>query len=363
MNQQLIIQVSEVILLLVVFVGFIVILFAGVYDIRAISRRHYFKEAAKKLRKPSQPHVTIIVCAKDDAASIVNCLRSIYRSLYWNYDIVVVDNVSRDDTRRLTREYMNNHPKVSCYLYAKRKAEAHYKTVHQAYKRSKQGDIVLVLDAVHMIPPTLLKSGVARLVGSQNLQAIKLNEYVTPPRNIAVLVGYFLKLSRHVVAKCASLLSWSRVTMGESGTMYYQHAAVNAGKRKIVSQFASDVVVTKMNGAKKGLASWRQRKIPCQLKLVTWLSATTVFLLLTYFMYTAATLQSSALLMTSWLAFLIWCLAIVWSEDTMKSSEKITLSFSVPIIYFLMYVELFIRAVLTLVKIIISTAFRKQSSI
>jgi hypothetical protein len=64
--------------------------------------------------------------------------------------------------------------------------------------------------------------------------------------------------------------------------------------------------------------------------------------LLTYFFYTAATLKSNVFLILSWTMVSLWLIAIVWSDELVKRSDKLALTFTIPSMYFVLYTLLFV---------------------
>lgn len=344
MNQQMIIFISEILLLTAVCVGLIVVISAGMYDIRTISRRRRVSEIMKKLRKPRQSPVTVLVFAKNNSATILDCLRSLGRSQYRKFDIVVIDDASTDDTRKLVREYCRQHPRISCRLYARRKIGAKHQALKRGYSLSERGDAVLVINGDSVVTPALLKLGVAQLSINPKSQAVQCNEYSEVVR-IATMVGYFVRLSRHMIAKGKSLFRRHQVMVGQPSVMYRRSVFERHAGVKVVSVFAGNMVISVTDGQERVTQLERIHRP----KAIFWIAAIVVFFGMTYSIYAAASLQSSDLLLLSWLALTFWCLGSVWSDEVVSVSDKILLSFCAPVVYFLVYAELFARGLAEMV--------------
>jgi glycosyltransferase involved in cell wall biosynthesis len=54
--------------------------------------------------RPEFPHVTVVVCTRDRADELAGCLEALRRLRYPSFDVLVVDNASRDDRTRTTAE-------------------------------------------------------------------------------------------------------------------------------------------------------------------------------------------------------------------------------------------------------------------
>jgi len=339
MNQQLLIQVSEGLLFFVASIGLVLILLASVYDLRAIARRRYLRTIVTKLRKPRQPHITVLVYAKNSGATIEACLRSISRSTYKNYDIVVVDNVSTDMTKQVMARYRQKHPTQPLYFYAKRKTSNQLLSLQQGYKKSQRGDSILVLDTASTITSTLLKECVVRFIANDALGALRLNEHINEVQSITLLWLRFIHLSRNIYAKSASLLSVGHITIGESNIMYsrlvFTRQQYGPKVAKVLHRYEGSLIVSTMP-----VPQFRSASL--SLSVMWWGLFTPVLFLLTYFLYIAATLQSSSLLTLSWLILAIWLVVAVLSDEASRIKEKIGLIFCIPVFYFLLYVQLVI---------------------
>jgi glycosyltransferase involved in cell wall biosynthesis len=345
MNQQVVIQASEWLLVCGAVVGLISILTASLYDLRAIARRRYLRMIAAALRKPRQPHVTILIYGTDTSMTLEVCLRSIWQSRYRNYDIVVVDNSSTNRPGQTLQDYRRTYPKRSLYFYKKRKVHGRLTALQQGYGKSQKGDIVLVLDATATISPTLIREAATRFVIDDTLQVLRLNEHSRGVDGVASLATRLLYLSRNFFLKSATLLAVARSTVGRPNTFY---------KRAI---FTQKHTITKAHCRYDGAIAV---SVPLTYAVRLPLPALAFGLFfMTYFIYIAATLQSSSLLVLSWLVLDVWLLVTVWSDEVSGIREKMTVTFCLPSVYFLMYawiVESFRRIGRTVTRLFLGIA-------
>lgn len=352
MNQQPLIQLSEGVIFLVAGISLIVVLLAGVYDLRAIASRRYLQAIVTKLRQPCQPHVTVLVYAQNDATTVEACLRSVARSRYRNYDIVVVDNVSSDMTKQVMARYRQKYPQPTMYFYGKRKVSDRLNALRQGYRKSQRGDMILVLDASATISPTLLKECVARFMADSNLKSLRLNEHSQAIQGVTLLSVHFLQLSQNIYAKAVSLLTRGYIDTGKSSVMYRSSVFKKGhGAIKVPYYYDGNLVVSitpVLSGPSLLMPSYRHKSV----LLFASLLLTLVPFLLTYFFYVAATLQSSSLLMLSWLVLAIWLAVTVWSDEASKIVEKIQLTFCIPVVYFLFYLQLIVYGMMKIAQVV-----------
>lgn len=335
MSQSLLVIVSEAALIILICVGIFVVLSASIYDFNLLARRRSLKSAVAKLRKPRQPHVTVLVYTRNNASTLAACLRSVERSYYHHYDVVVVDNKSTDDTRQVVEHYRQRHAASKLYYYRKRKENDQVTALHQGYKKSQHGDMVLVLAASATIAPTLLKASVARLTAAGRVGAIRLSERGGDVTQLVELLPRFVQLGRMLISRSMSISHLSRARVGEANVLYlvstFRH-------RSVACRYAGDLVVSVADGVGHSV----ELPIRSQLLLyISWfLGVVFVVCLMTYYMYIAATLQSSSLLIISWTALSFWFLAAIWADETTRLPEKIARTVCTPVLYLLVYVKL-----------------------
>jgi hypothetical protein len=83
--------------------------------------------------------------------------------------------------------------------------------------------------------------------------------------------------------------------------------------------------------------------------------------LLSYFFYTAATLRSNTLLALSWMLVSSWLVALIWSDEHLTFTTKSKLSFTIPFMYFVFYVQAFIQLASNIRKLASGMRMPKRS--
>jgi|GEM_PF-2696319 len=87
----------------------------------------------RKLRKPVQPWVTVLLYSHNDEKDIEPSVKALLRSNYHNFDIVVIHDSSHDNKQALKK----------------------------GYSKSQKGKIVITLQAGVIVPPSFIKRAVA----------------------------------------------------------------------------------------------------------------------------------------------------------------------------------------------------------
>jgi glycosyltransferase involved in cell wall biosynthesis len=96
----------------------------------------------------NNPLISVVVTTKNEQANIENCLRSIKNQSYKNYEIIVVDNFSTDQTKIIAQKYSNKFYQIG----PERSGQRNYGFIELA-----SGEFGLYLDADMILAPNLLK--------------------------------------------------------------------------------------------------------------------------------------------------------------------------------------------------------------
>lgn len=91
------------------------------------------KKRMRRLRKPVQPWVTVLLYGRSGQGGIDQSLKALLRSNYHHFDIVIVDDASHDATKALAK----------------------------GYDKSRKGEIVISLQAGTIVKPSFIKRAVA----------------------------------------------------------------------------------------------------------------------------------------------------------------------------------------------------------
>ncbi len=116
---------------------------ANIYDVRAMKKR-----TGKQRRKHrAVPLVTVLVPAHNEELTIVRCLESIRVNTYRKTQVVIVNDASTDDTRKIVEAYIAKHPTRGFQLVSKHKNVGKARALNSALRRYVRGELVMTLDA------------------------------------------------------------------------------------------------------------------------------------------------------------------------------------------------------------------------
>jgi len=117
---------------------------ANYYDIWQFRRHARMKQRSHhKIR----PLVSVLIPAHNEALGIVRCLDSVRKNTYRKLEIIVIDDASTDDTKKLVRDYIAEHPGRNIRLMYKQRNVGKAEALNHALRHGAHGDLVMTLDA------------------------------------------------------------------------------------------------------------------------------------------------------------------------------------------------------------------------
>lgn len=158
-------DLKEIMLALFLIVGMINLVHLGlyltganIYDILQYTRKR--KAIATPKKRQPRPLVTVLIPAFNEELSVVRCLESVRKNTYRKIRMVVIDDCSTDNTRKLVREYIAAHPKADISLIGRRKNGGKAAGLNAALRSKVKEGLVMTLDADSILE----KHAIARAV-------------------------------------------------------------------------------------------------------------------------------------------------------------------------------------------------------
>ena len=355
---------------------------ANYYDIRQFQRASLpYKRNHRQLR----PLVSVLIPAHNEELGIIRCLESVRRNTYRKLEIIVVDDASTDNTRKLVREYIAKHPARNIRLMYKRKNVGKAAALNHTLQHGAHGDLVMTLDADSVLHKKAITNAV-RYFDDPNIVGVAANVRIMDSLTVLGLlqkfehmVGYRSKKfftvtnSEFIIGGVAS--TYRRETIKQVG--YYDHDTTTEDiglSLKVVAQgnkqnriaYAADVLAM-TEGVQTFKALLRQRyrwKLGGLQNLIkhTNLIANTdrrysrtltfyrlpmaffgeLMLLLEplaigYVIYVCYVLASLSMLIGAYMTITLYLLFNLWPDEHMSFAKKFRMSLYAPVMYFVFY--------------------------
>jgi len=104
--------------------------------------------------------ISVVVPLYNYAHYIEANIRSVLSQTHTDWELVIVDDASKDDPARVIMPYVNNHANIHFYQLPKNKGYSHAK--NYAIERTR-GDYITTIDADDLLTPDSLKNRLAAL--------------------------------------------------------------------------------------------------------------------------------------------------------------------------------------------------------
>jgi hypothetical protein len=254
--------------------------------LRKERREKEVQKEMRRLRRPNQPQVTVLIYAKHRADAIEATLHSLQKNRYNGLDVVVVND-------KTNKQQYKAPARLDVLFLQRRVAGSKIDAYRAAYRKSRRGSVIVCLDGGVSVDPQYIKRAVATAADNQRWRVELTKEHHSDG-------------IRELVASLSELL-WSH----RSFAWVYTPSALRREKKDPVAR---------------------------EVAWVLWWEAAMVLGVLAGFVL------GSSLLWYVWLAFSGYLLALVWLKGNLSVSQKLIHSFAVPPALFLLPVTSFIEA-------------------
>lgn len=113
-----------------------------------------------------EPIISAIVTTKNSSNTLNDCLQSIKDQTYKKIEIIVVDNNSNDDTKKIALEYTNKVYNIG----PERSAQRNYGA------KAAEGEYILILDSDMVLSKNVIKSSVSKITNDAALKGLIIPE-------------------------------------------------------------------------------------------------------------------------------------------------------------------------------------------
>ena len=202
------------------------------------------------ISNPKLPHigkhytdkVSILIPARNEAGNILPLLQSIHQQDYKNYEVIIYDDDSADDTYRVCSDFADAHPLFKV-IKGTKLPEGWIGKNYACHQLAKQatGKYLLFLDADEQVDVKLINSAVHRMHLHQlgllslftNQTMLTLGENAVVPLMHYILLN-LLPLRLVYLVKNASVAAASGQFMLFDAAIYHKHQWHKAVKNKVV---------------------------------------------------------------------------------------------------------------------------------
>lgn len=131
----------------------------------------------------SNPFVSIIIPVFNGEPYIVDCLNSIKDQDYQNYEIIIIDDGSSDNSLERCKEFFFNHSNLRIRIYSQKNSGVARARNLGIKKTSANSNYIFFIDCDDIVAPNYLSSGIKN-AKENNLVILGFEKFDKQPKNI-----------------------------------------------------------------------------------------------------------------------------------------------------------------------------------
>ena len=197
-------------------VGFVILCACMVvYGLYSLAATKYQKRKLKKhpivVNENFKPFVTVMIPAHDEESVISNTVENILKMNYPNFEVIVIDDRSSDNTASVIKDLEAKHEQVRALIREKDAFPGKSAVLNDAFKIA-HGEAILVFDADATVEPDFLNKLVPHLepadVGAVQARKIIRNKdvnFLTRCQNNEYTFDTYLQVSRDAIKGAVEL--------------------------------------------------------------------------------------------------------------------------------------------------------------
>lgn len=197
-------------------VGFVILCACMVvYGLYSLAATKYQKRKLKKhpivVNENFKPFVTVMIPAHDEESVISNTVENILKMNYPNFEVIVIDDRSSDNTASVIKDLEAKHEQVRALIREKDAFPGKSAVLNDAFKIA-HGEAILVFDADATVEPDFLNKLVPHLepadVGAVQARKIIRNKdvnFLTRCQNNEYTFDAYLQVSRDAIKGAVEL--------------------------------------------------------------------------------------------------------------------------------------------------------------
>lgn len=137
-------------------------IYAIYMQLATIHKKRKLRKNPQKINENYKPFITVMIPSHNEESVISNTVENILQMDYENFEIIVIDDRSQDNTANVIRDLENKYDKVTALVRAENDFPGKSAVLNDALKLAK-GDAILVFDADAKVAPDFLSKLVPNL--------------------------------------------------------------------------------------------------------------------------------------------------------------------------------------------------------
>ncbi|WP_181833061.1 glycosyltransferase [Bacillus taeanensis] len=173
-----------------------------------LALRHKVRTQMVSADRSFNPLVSVVVAAYNEEKVISRTIRSVLESTYKNFEVIVVDDGSNDQTAMIVSKNFSNNEKL--HLIRKENG-GKSSAINMGIKRAK-GDIIIAIDADTLIAPEAISLLVRHFIDekvaavSGNIKVGNIRNLLTVWQHVEYVTGFNLEKRAYAMLNCVTVV-------------------------------------------------------------------------------------------------------------------------------------------------------------
>lgn len=194
-----------------VFLCVLMIIYAFYMHLATLHKKRQLKKNPQVINENYKPLVTVMIPAHNEENVIAQTVENVLRLDYENYEVIVIDDRSEDNTPNVVKELENKYANVTALIRPKDAFPGKSAVLNDAFKLAK-GEAILVLDADARIDSDFLSKLIPQLepedVGAVQARKVVSNKdfnFLTRCQNNEMTLDTHFQIGRDAVKGAVEL--------------------------------------------------------------------------------------------------------------------------------------------------------------
>lgn len=180
-------------------------------------KEHKLRKRPVASRHGLDPWLSVIIPAYNEELSIESSLASVCANTYPHFEVIVVDDGSKDATAAIVRNYMRTHPHHNVNLVCQSNSgKAH--ALNNAISNHAHGSLVMCLDADSLLAPDAIEKTIQHFLRNPRMVAMASNVHVTASSSLIGIMQKFEYLLSYRLKRALNVLKSEYIIGGVGST-------------------------------------------------------------------------------------------------------------------------------------------------
>lgn len=352
---------------------------AGLYDIKEAKLKHNFLLHPYTNQNKLRHKILIIIYVGKNTNTVLNCLQSIYKSSYHNYEVIVVDDTHNSSTiiKSEVKTFELKYKNIK--LFRRRKITSRSNSIKAAIIKNNKNDLIMVINPDSILHKNALRN-INRHFLAKQLKVLFPNEQIIFAFSLVSVYQSVNQLLKHSIKKLLSLIKSANLFEESCVVFRRSSKSKHHSSRLDLVKYGADVnirIIPSKSWASLLLSFYgHQKNKNIKIKLFTELEniikkdkfrdnqvyklllaipinilLTCLFmtpLLITYMLYLATYFKLPIYYGVGWAIFSVLLLCLIIINNNIRSTEKLHLLLLVPLVYPIYYLIHTLRLILVL---------------